>query len=461
MKTIKDKIKNMKELDKTGSIPGISIYMFSSGKEKYIIKGMQNIEKNIKLTKDSIWAVRSISKNIAATTVAWLVNQGKTSFDTKINHIIPIPFANKQITNQVTIKNALSHTTGLPPETGVFASIYNYDLSFIYKTIQYYPLSGFNQILKYSNLGFTLGFDTARKESHYNHINQPILEFTKLIGMNNVSIDTDIPDNLVVIPYLLKDNYVPQIVPITSPFEPAEDIFCTITDLATFVQFHLHKGNDIINENVLKQIYKPIVKSDTIGNGIEYGMGTSINYFNTQTVYGHGGVFSEGFTHQMLYDINNQIGVVVLTNTLSPVATSLAYYIYLTLLGDVKLAEQIYNEYYNIFSKLINSIKCIESPQLYNISHLTDLAGVYYNQTNGYLKIYIRNGTYYIKVGHTKSSKLIRNHANIHFVLYASVITPTAIINPIHYNNDIIGLYLLFNCNEFTYFKIDHKLSII
>ena len=199
-------------------LPGITVYIYYKGKEKYINKGFQNIEKNIKLTNHSIWSTRSISKNIAATTVAWLVTQEKTSFDTKINNVQDIKFANDYIAKNISIKNALSHTTGLPSVAGVFESTYNYDLDFMYKTIQHYPLSGFNEVLNYNNLAYTMGFDTARKESGYKDINQAILEFANeigiedppLAGMTHTTINTSIPDKTVVMPYkLINNHFVP------------------------------------------------------------------------------------------------------------------------------------------------------------------------------------------------------------------------------------------------------------
>lgn len=453
MNLIQEKIKKVFE---TNTTPGLSVYIFYKDKEEYENYGMQNIEKGIKLTNESIWSTRSISKNISATTVAWLVDNGKTCFNTKISNVMnSIEFSNKYVTKQATVKNAFSHTTGLPTEAGTLASAYNYDREFIYKTLKYYPLSGFNKFFHYSNLGFTLGFDAARQQSGYLSISQPILEFTHKIGMKDVTIDEDIPPNKLVVPYLKEDNnFIPQVIRTNTPFEPAEDVFCSIKDLATFVKFHINKGEGIINENVLNQIYQPIVKSDNIANGIEYGMGTSINHFGDSTVYGHSGVYGQGYIHQMLYDINNRIGVVVLTNALSPVAIPLAYYIYLTLLGDNELAEKIYNEYYAIIASLIDSLNnCPNDNALYNTSNLCKLEGLYFNQSDGYVRILVNDNDYYIKVGNTQWSKITVAPTKIHFILHGTSFTPTMIINPIHHCG-IIGLQLRFDCNNIVYIKV-------
>ena len=109
MEFIQEKIKSAIV---NNSIPGLSLYIFYKGKEKYANYGMQNIEKNIELSNDSIWSARSISKNISATTVAWLMDNKKTSFNTKINKIQNVKFANEYVTENVTINTLTSVSTG-------------------------------------------------------------------------------------------------------------------------------------------------------------------------------------------------------------------------------------------------------------------------------------------------------------------------------------------------------------
>lgn len=384
------------------------------------------------MNKNSLWRVQSITKNVSATTVAWLVNNKLTKFDAKVNPSLDLRFASKKATKEISIKNCLSHCTGLPSEAGSIMLAFNYDLNEIYQTVKYQPLVDINTDFRYNNLGFTIGFDAVRTQAGYKCLNSAIEEFTKLIGMK-IIINEPVPKENKVIPYL---NGLPQKTPVSTPFGPAANIVCTIENLAIFIKFHLNKGDGIIKESVLKQIYKPIIKSDNIADGFEYGMGTAISTFNCNTVYGHSGVYSQGFINQMLYDINNQIGVVVLTNAFNPTGIALAYYIYLALLGDFELADKIFDEYYASVEALIKGVTCVPV----NISY--------------FIKDYDLSGKYYIKVGYLSSTKLFINQTNIEFNLITPELDSLSNIDPIYFNNSVIGINLIFQCNTLPYIKI-------
>ena len=299
--------------------PGMSVWITARGKESTHNFGIQSIETGVPIDDHSMWNLRGVSTNISATVIAWLASHGVTNFDTKINSILDVPFANQSVSDSVTIRHALSQTTGLPGGSGNVAAMVGYRRPFIYKTIRAYALIGFNELYQHAQLGTTLGFETAVRQAGYRGLIPPLMEFAAMAGMKHISIGKVIPDRLLVYPNVIVNERFVQGEPVfVSPFVPANDIYGTIGDVAAFVRLHLKRGAGIVRSKALKQLYQPVVKPDLIIDGDEYGMGTMITYFNVKgrklTVLGHGGSYSEGYMHKVLYDVDNGIGVAVLTN---------------------------------------------------------------------------------------------------------------------------------------------------
>ena len=452
------------------NIPGLSVYTLSGNKRFIKNYGVQNVDNGIPISNDSIWTYQSISKNISATTTAWLVNNNKTTFDQKVNPVLHLELANDYVTKNVTVRNGLSHTTGLPTQSGEDALLYNYQLEFIYKLAKFFPLTGFNKTFTYANLGFTLGFNTASKDSGYDKMETPIREFIKLIGMKDASV-TEVPiinDEVFVYPHLPVDGKQTVKKPITSdPFIPSSCVRGTIEDLGKFISFHVKKGKGIIGEDILDQIYIPevpiIKKVDRIVNGDAYGMGTSIYNYDIDgkihILYGHAGGYSEGYTHQMLYDIKNDIGIAILTNTFDASAAALAGYIYVLLMSNAEFAEETYEKIYLEQSGVLTAFECNEcvGNTLYNTTSFKkrDLIGKYFTTQGGYTKIYKSNDDYIIKVGKLEESLIRFGKKNIHFKLSTNIQDTIAVINPtVTLEGKIIGLELIYSCQVETYSKI-------
>jgi CubicO group peptidase (beta-lactamase class C family) len=463
-------------------VPGIS-YFYTDSQNIFRIgnQGYENLEKKIKLSSSSIWNLQSITKNITATTVAWLVSENLTTYDTTINPALGLQFASTYVTDNVTIKNGLSHTTGLPTNTGITASQYFYNLPQIYGTINKYPLFGFCDLknhtdkkqceMKYCNTGITIGFNAAVADAGYGKSWKSMIDlqhnFTKRIGMNNVRIGIEqlVNTKHLVQPYTINESgeYILNKLDIFHPLAGADGIFTTITSLSKFVEFHLNKGyvdgKSIVKTKILNELYKPVAISDSDIHGDFYGMGTSIYTFPYKnkilTVFGHGGAYTGGFLHQMLYNPETGIGVAILTNLFGPYALCLSFYIYfILLLGDEEFAEDLYQKLLNESIGFIKAVQCNISPLdfQYNTQYdIKQLPGLYYNQMDGLIKI---SDNFVIRVGKTKYKKLYFNPDYTWFKLETSIGKNPTVIDPIQSNKKIVGLNLVEKCSTTIYVKL-------
>ena len=464
--------------DVSRHVAGVSYYYTDGEIERIGCLGYENIEKQIKLSSKSVWSLQSITKNISASVVAWLVDRRLTTYDTTINPSLGLEFASLNVTRNVTIKNGLSHTTGLPGGAGLEASEYYYSLSTIYRTVRKYELLNFCDIgepchklckMSYSNLGITIGLNAAVADAglgdSYTDMIKTQKMFATRIGMTDVLIGTNeiIKNNHLVQPYIYRDGkYVPRKLDVVHQFAGADGIFTTIKSLSMFLKFHLNQGRvgekTVVRRKVLDELYVPVSISDANVNGDFYGMGTAIYSFDHNgdklLVFGHGGAYSGGFLHQIVYNATTGIGVAILTNTFNAYATALAFYIYFVLYSDESYAEEQYQRILRNGTDDLSFFTCEETITdfVYNTRfNRSDLPGTYYNQTDGLIMI---SDDYNITVGKTSPSPLNFEADSTWFDLETTFLVDIAVINVISLRGKIVGIQLLYACFASTYIKI-------
>ena len=75
------------------------------------VVGWSDKEKGIKLKKNSIYRIRSMTKPIVATAILVLIDEGKLSLEDRVSKYIPA-FDNPNA-NEITVQQLLTHTGGL------------------------------------------------------------------------------------------------------------------------------------------------------------------------------------------------------------------------------------------------------------------------------------------------------------------------------------------------------------
>lgn len=92
-------------------IPGVALAVCRNGE---LIKatgyGMANVELDAKVTPETIFQTGSVGKQFTAMAVMMLVEEGKIGLDEKVSKYIP---ESPAIWNQVTVRNLLTHTSGI------------------------------------------------------------------------------------------------------------------------------------------------------------------------------------------------------------------------------------------------------------------------------------------------------------------------------------------------------------
>lgn len=100
---------------KKSHAPGVSIAVVQNGKTVYAKGyGMANVELSVPATADTEYELLSVGKQFTAVAVMLLVEEGRVALDDKITKYLPdAPAA----WSSVTVKQLLSHTSGIPDYT--------------------------------------------------------------------------------------------------------------------------------------------------------------------------------------------------------------------------------------------------------------------------------------------------------------------------------------------------------
>ena len=101
-----------------GDIPGLSLVIIKDGKQYIKTYGYSDVEKEEKVTDNTIFEIGSCSKAFTALTVMHLVEQGKLDLKANVSDYLPwFKVYYKDKLEKITVEQVLHHTTGIPWNT--------------------------------------------------------------------------------------------------------------------------------------------------------------------------------------------------------------------------------------------------------------------------------------------------------------------------------------------------------
>jgi len=112
-------------IGKKYKIPGLAIGLAKNGhlvyKKEY---GFRNVEEQLKVSLDTVFGIGSVTKSFTCIAIMQLQEAGKLSVHDQVTKYIPefkTPDANH--TKQLTIEHFMTHTTGIPPLSTLYAAL--------------------------------------------------------------------------------------------------------------------------------------------------------------------------------------------------------------------------------------------------------------------------------------------------------------------------------------------------
>jgi CubicO group peptidase (beta-lactamase class C family) len=222
-------------------VPGVALAVVKDG-EVVLARGygLCELGTNRKVTPDTAFDIASCAKTFTAASLALLIDDGKLQWDDPVvKHLPEFQLADTYLTSHITIRDLLSHRTGLPRGDELFSSPPNLTPQEILRRINLLkPQAELRTKYIYSNAMYFVAdqvLERASGQSWDRFIRQRIF---KPLGMEatTFSVNDVQRDRLAVRHWRSDDGIVPR--PLTASF----GIHTTVLDMAKFLQMQLAEG---------------------------------------------------------------------------------------------------------------------------------------------------------------------------------------------------------------------------
>jgi CubicO group peptidase (beta-lactamase class C family) len=313
---------------KTYNQPGLAIVVVKDDKV-ILLKGygVRDFNSKVPVDPDTQYVLASATKQFVAFGVGQLVDKEKLDFDKPVRNYIPdFELKDPMATQLVSLRDMLSHRTGLPRHDMMWYGNDKFTRADMIKRLRYLELSAQpRQVWQYNNLmymssGYAIQMVTGQTWEDYTKEN-----IFKPLGMTNTNFSVEdvkkSPDHAT--PYERKKG-VPTAIPFRNvdTLGPAGSINSTARDLVPWLRVNLNDGKlgdtQIISAGSLAQIHAPqgAVGPGNPKDGLSpggYAMGFFTESYRGHWRVQHGGNL-DGFTSRITLFPQEKLGIAVLVN---------------------------------------------------------------------------------------------------------------------------------------------------
>jgi D-alanyl-D-alanine carboxypeptidase len=263
----------------------------------------------------------SNSKLFTAVAIMQLREEGKLGLDDPVVKYLPW-FKAKPAGDDdgpITIEQLLSHSSGLQREAGDHWSSYQFPASEELKRLYPDRQAAFAPSVrwKYSNLGFAVAGLVVEKVSGERWADYVEQNIFKPLAMNDSSVDKKVSG--LAVPY---GRRMPDGTRDVLPFidargmAAATGLTSNVVDMAKFMSAQFRRGPrggaQIVSSASWREMLRVRSVEENWSSGT--GLGFDIKRVKDRTYIGHGGGYP-GNTTQTLIQLDDKVGVIVLTNT--------------------------------------------------------------------------------------------------------------------------------------------------
>ncbi len=440
--------------------------------------GYRDIEEQLPVTHETIFAIASITKSITATALGLLVDEGKIEWDSPVREYLrEFRLKDPYVTENMTIKDLLSHRSGLPRHDLLW---YGSDFSReeIFQRLHYLePSKSFRELYQYNNLMYLAAgvlIEEVTGMSWEEFIQDRILNPLQMVRTNfSVSVSKEMinaarpsakhNDEIVHVPFRHLD-----------AMGPVGSINSSVNEMAQWLKLNLNNGifdnEQIVSENQLKEIHRPHMTIHESRDDPElfyasYGLGWRVGSYRGHKMLTHGGAL-DGFRALCGFLPDDDTGVIILTNyTERHMNPILMYNVFDRLLGldeidwNTRIRERIEKEEEDEEN---DKDTCKEdSPPTHTPNHF---AGIYEHPAYGTVKVIHEDDNLLIERAGTRSV-LEHCHFNIYNIeesAYPRVFRPELTVT-FHIDHDAkidrFSAPLDPNVDEIVFRKVDDDKS--
>lgn len=318
-----------KGMRKTG-VPGVAVAVVYQDKIVYLEGfGIRKAGFDGDVTPDTVFQLASLSKPIASTIVAALVGDHEVNWDDRIVDLDPgFELSDADVTQRVTIRDLLSHRSGLPTSSGDALEDLGFTRPEILHQMRLIPLAGpFRKSYHYSNFGYTEGAIAASKAARIDWEDLAEIRLFRPLEMTSSSYrysDYARRENKAAIHVIIDGKPVPRYHRDPDAEAPAGAASSSIRDLAKWLRLQLAdgrwEGQSIVDADALNETRRPEIQNGVnheTGKPVYYGLGWNVDRDPTgRLILSHSGAFYIGTGTTVKFSPSQHVGIIVLTNAL-------------------------------------------------------------------------------------------------------------------------------------------------
>lgn len=345
--------KEMEANLKSWNMPGVGVGIVKNGKLVFFKGyGYRDYDKKLPITVNTLFQIASNTKLFTATAIGLLVNEGKLDWDKPVKTFVPsIQFYNNELNNTITIRDMLSHRTGVTRHDLIWYKA-DFTRTELFDKLKYLePVQPLRQGFLYNNLMYAASghiINLIEGKTWETYVQEKLLNPLK---MNNTvfSINDMQKQSDYFVPYnerrdttiLYKIAYNNE----TDGVGPCGSIISNINDLSHWLGALMNKGmyegKQVIPEAIVNATKEPTIIEHNylLDQGYTevlnpvYGMGRESLVYRGHQLILHGGDLN-GIHSQISYMPQDSIGVIVFViGDHSMRYNSIMYNVYEHLLG--------------------------------------------------------------------------------------------------------------------------------
>ncbi|QJR38288.1 beta-lactamase family protein [Gemmatimonas groenlandica] len=283
--------------------------------------GFADVKNHVAMTPQVKFRIASHSKMFAAIAIMQLREEGRIRLDDPVEKYLPW-FKAKPAGDDdgvITIEQLLSHTSGLQREAGDHWTTFNFPTEAELKRLFSDRQAAFapNVRWKYSNLAFAVAglvVEQITGQKWATYVQQQMLS---PLGMSATSVDQNVSG--LTVPYMRRlPDGSRDVLPFVDArgMASATGMTSNVDDLAKFVSAQFRRGPrggaQILSAGSWREMHRVRAVDETWQSGS--GLGFDFIRVDNRTWVGHGGGYPGNTTHT-LFQLNDKVGVIVLTNT--------------------------------------------------------------------------------------------------------------------------------------------------
>jgi CubicO group peptidase (beta-lactamase class C family) len=337
-------------------VPGLAVGIVEGDNIVYTKGfGVQSLQTQTPVTPVSVFCVQSISKCFVATATMQLVAQGRLELDAPIVRYLPYFQMDDHRYRQITIRQMLSHTSGMPDmENDEYIGLVTHPEfddgaaeRFVRGLRSRRLIASPGECFSYSNIAYNVLGDLIAKISAQTF--ETAMQEQLLIpsGMPNSTFQwTDIPTHTLAWPHLRSPQMrVNPVYPYHRADAPASFQHTTVVDLCHWCITCLNRGSylgqSILSASSYEQMWKPVAKRGNPPSLFEeMGLGWSLGHFKGVKTICHGGA-GFGWTAFLLILPEMNYAAVVLCNEESSAHLRAIYAVADVLIGQKPNANRV------------------------------------------------------------------------------------------------------------------------